>query len=315
MPIDDEVRRVSDAVAARVREDVARELQAVLESRPVAPPPRPVAGHDSLLATEQIIQLVAGMHALSAATSLTEVLDTLSSAASNIAARVGVLLVDDAEGGRLRPWRMSGFGPQIDGQQAMVDRWEVLAASIMAREGCDGDVPGLPQFIVDGCLGKRVLVPIKIEGNVSAALYADQGWTGMGDTPGWGEALEALALEASRCLEVVTLRKTVELMSARPVKVAAEVRPPAGRVQEDPEAARRYARLLISEIKLYHEPQVLAGRKERDLASRLRSEIARARSLYQQRIPPALPKADEYFHAELVRTLANGDETLLGRAL
>ena len=105
----------------------------------------------------------------------------------------------------------------------------------------------------------------------------------------------------------------VELMGARPVRVSPGVAAQSGgRGHDDPESARRYARLLISEIKLYHEPQVLAGRKERDIAARLRGEIARARSLYHQRIPPALTKADEYFQAELVRTLANGDEGLLG---
>ena len=49
---------------------------------------------------------------------------------------------------------------------------------------------------------------------------------------------------------------------------------------EDPEAARRYARLLISDIKLSHESAVLAGRRERDLVARLGGEIARARVLY-----------------------------------
>ena len=34
-------------------------------------------------------------------------------------------------------------------------------------------------------------------------------------------------------------------------------------------AARRYARLLVSEIKLYHESAVADGRRDRDLATRL----------------------------------------------
>ena len=79
----------------------------------------------------------------------------------------------------------------------------------------------------------------------------------------------------------------------------------------DDEGARRYARLLISEIKLYHEADVLAGRRERDLASRLGDEITRARVLYEQRVPAHVRQSTDCFHDELVRTLADGDGALI----
>ena len=82
---------------------------------------------------------------------------------------------------------------------------------------------------------------------------------------------------------------------------------------DEDEAARRYARLLISEIKLYHEPEVIAGRRDRDVVSRLGGEIARARVLYEQRVPAHVRSATDHFHAELVRTLADGDPSLLGQ--
>ncbi len=47
------------------------------------------------------------------------------------------------------------------------------------------------------------------------------------------------------------------------------------------------------------------------LATRLGAQIARARQLYEQRVPPQVGQRDEYFHAELVRTLADGDAALL----
>ena len=80
---------------------------------------------------------------------------------------------------------------------------------------------------------------------------------------------------------------------------------------EAEESARRYAKLLVSEIKLYHEPAVLAGRRDRDLISRLGGEIARARSLYEARVPQAVRMRGDYFRDELVKTLANGDSSLL----
>jgi ElaB/YqjD/DUF883 family membrane-anchored ribosome-binding protein len=78
------------------------------------------------------------------------------------------------------------------------------------------------------------------------------------------------------------------------------------------ESARRYARLLVSEIKLYNEGAVRAGRQQRDLLHRLRDEIERAKRLYQERVPPAVGARDQYFHQELVQTLADGDPSLLG---
>jgi hypothetical protein len=90
----------------------------------------------------------------------------------------------------------------------------------------------------------------------------------------------------------------------------------AGAPPEDEEqAARRYARLLVSEIKLYHEAEVLAGRRERDLGTRLGGEIARARVLYEQRVSGSVTPAADHFQAELVRTLADGDATLLEASL
>jgi hypothetical protein len=83
---------------------------------------------------------------------------------------------------------------------------------------------------------------------------------------------------------------------------------------DDEDAARRYARLLVSEIKLYHEAAVTQGRRDRNVLERLRQEIDRARRLYDERVPPAILARTDYFNLELVRTLANGDATLLGPA-
>lgn len=78
------------------------------------------------------------------------------------------------------------------------------------------------------------------------------------------------------------------------------------------EEARRLARLLVSEIKLYNEEQVEAGRRNRDLYERLREDIDRSRQMYEERIDPRLVKSTDYFYQELVRILAAGDAKVLG---
>jgi len=76
--------------------------------------------------------------------------------------------------------------------------------------------------------------------------------------------------------------------------------------------ARRFARLLVSEIKLYNEQKVVEGRSQHDLYQRLREYIDRSREMYDKRVRPEVAQRYDYFHNELVSTLAEGDEAKLG---
>ncbi len=76
--------------------------------------------------------------------------------------------------------------------------------------------------------------------------------------------------------------------------------------------ARRFARLLVSEIKLYNEQKVMEGRSQSDLYDRLREYIDRSREMYDKRVKPEVALRYDYFHHELVHTLAEGDVAKLG---
>ncbi|MCA1607747.1 MAG: hypothetical protein LC775_20295, partial [Acidobacteria bacterium] len=78
--------------------------------------------------------------------------------------------------------------------------------------------------------------------------------------------------------------------------------------------ARRFARLLVSEIKLYNEQKVSEGRSNGDLYARLREYIDRSREMYDKRVRPEVAQRYDYFHHELVATLAEGDGAKLGSA-
>ncbi|HKV08613.1 MAG TPA: hypothetical protein VJ725_10775 [Thermoanaerobaculia bacterium] len=78
------------------------------------------------------------------------------------------------------------------------------------------------------------------------------------------------------------------------------------------EEARRLARLLVSEIKLYNEDQVEDGRRNRDLYERLKEDIDRSRQMYEERVDPRILRSTDYFYQELVRILAAGDSRALG---
>jgi len=77
--------------------------------------------------------------------------------------------------------------------------------------------------------------------------------------------------------------------------------------------ARRFARLLVSEIKLYNAAKVNDGRRNYDLYDRLKDEIDRSRKVYDKRVAPAVAGRFDYFYDELVQTLAEGDPAKLGK--
>jgi hypothetical protein len=76
--------------------------------------------------------------------------------------------------------------------------------------------------------------------------------------------------------------------------------------------ARRFARLLVSEIKLYNEQKVREGRDASDLYERLREDIDRSRQMYDKRVRPEVSSRYDYFDQELVNMLAEGDRHKLG---
>lgn len=95
--------------------------------------------------------------------------------------------------------------------------------------------------------------------------------------------------------------------------LTAEAKPAVDSEEEKTLAdARRFARLLVSEIALYNPSQVDEGRRHRDLYQRLKSSIDRSRQAYEQRFAHTAARRFSVFHEELVRTLAANDPSLLG---
>jgi vacuolar-type H+-ATPase subunit H len=76
--------------------------------------------------------------------------------------------------------------------------------------------------------------------------------------------------------------------------------------------ARRFAKLLVSEIELYNKAKVADGRKNKDVYKRLKTDIDRSRQTFDKRFGKTLGKEFDYFRDELVRILAASDSTALG---
>lgn len=98
-------------------------------------------------------------------------------------------------------------------------------------------------------------------------------------------------------------------LSDRNVDLPIDVADDERRLHND---ARRFARLLVSEIKLYNEKKVQEGRQSNDLYERLREAIDRSREMYDKRVQPPVAAKFDYFHYELVNALADGNVDSLG---
>ena len=114
---------------------------------------------------------------------------------------------------------------------------------------------------------------------------------------------------ASQPVQATAAQPAKSRFSDRNVDLPIEVGEEERRLHND---ARRFARLLVSEIKLYNEQKVKEGREASDLYERLREAIDRSREMYDKRVQPPVAARFDYFHYEIVNTLAEGDENRLG---
>lgn len=264
------------------REEALRESQAAMSAAVAA------ARAESAVSLAANTRLLDAIRSIDRARALGDVLETLAASAAAEAGRAGVLL---ARNGRLAGWAFHGFDSSLTNPSSVdlaIGETSTLAGG---RDHID--------------------VPLTIFGETVAVLYADRGGSPATNAPQtWRDTVEILARHGARALEALTAVKAARSVAG--IRPASSDRQSAADEADDPDSsARRYARLLVSEIKLYHEAAVVAGRREGDLSSRLGGEISRARVLYEQRVPSAVRNRADYFRDELVKTLANGDASLL----
>jgi hypothetical protein len=348
MTWEEQLQQAFETAASRLKYEVAREFQSLAEGvasqvrrerGAVLPPVADSAVEDARPdAPPSAVRLLDAVRSLDQAGSLSEVLDRLVTSATIEAGRVGLFLASADE---LRGWRFVGFDSATAVPSSIVVSLKddgVLSQAVRTRGAAavDAAVPAhaAPAFAAPGG-GEGVALPVTIGGEVVAVLYADRDAAGMrrDAVAAWAEAIELLCRHAARCLEAKTALNAVQALSDRPpTPQAPEPRPPAplafvtpprapanlttalrpaNEAVTDEESALRYAELLVLEIQTYNETAVAAGRRDGNLTARLGGEIARARLLYEERVPPKIRARRDYFGDELVRTLANGDPRLL----
>ncbi len=325
-----QARQAAEAEIARARADAQESIE-VERAR--------VAQTDEQTKTQAVADALAGerqghlacvehllftVRALDEGKSLTDVLGALLAGAAREAPRVGILLL---QGSRLRGWRFTGFEPDPGGVDLEIAQAGVIGRAVRTRAVAfaEPSAPGQtfppgPGFATLPPDRSGFAVPLVVGHTPVAVLYADDASeTAQMKPASWPEAIELMARHASVCLENLTAVRTAQALGMSPrareaaPKGAGGPGAATGAGDDEDGGARRYARLLVSEIRLYNEAAVRIGRQKRDLLERLRPEIDRARRLYEERVPATVRARHEYFNDELLQTLADGDASVLGR--
>jgi hypothetical protein len=203
----------------------------------------------------------------------------------------------------------------------------ILRDKVAAVLYCDSTQEEVPAG-----LGDLVEVLVKFAGKVIDLLSAaSRPAAAAGTSPGGGRPVASAAPEfgtgtirpmaappmkppTSPPARVPVAHLTPVPSSSPPAPARARAATPA-MAPEDQKAhddAKRFARLVVSEIKLYNEAKVAEGRKGKDIYERLKEDIERGRQMYQDRVSSGVRDVSDYFHDELVRILAGGDSTALG---
>jgi hypothetical protein len=309
--------------AAEAAAEEARKDAEEAKKHAAAAPPSGGSPTDILFSTIASIHDAAGQ---------ADILKALLDGISKFSPRVALFVM---KGGNLSGWQARGFedngalkGLSIDGNSGLAGRAirDKETVSAAAAEFSDEFVSthGNP---VDG---NALVLPLVVRDKVAAAVYADAGTEADGRCD--GSAAQVLVRSAANHLEILALRKaggaaveTAPEPAAEPaapappppatMAAAAPAAEPSGLSSEDEEVhkkAKRFARLLVDEIKLYNQSKVNEGRQHKDIYDRLKEDIDKSRATYEKRYGTTSAAGAGYFTAEVVRILADNDPSNMG---
>jgi hypothetical protein len=205
-------------------------------------------------------------------------------------------------------WRSLGAGESVPdfGQPHAADavglplRVGGKAVAILVAERRAAEQPWSPAALAILCQAARL------------RLELDLAWRRLkshtGATASGGDAVPAAASRGASADVPVPAAP-----AAAPTEIAAWSGAAAGGAEPNPriEEARRYARLVATDIRLYNEEAVAVGRRERDLTRRLGEQLQRGRDAFSQRFPDLGSDGMKLLDDAYVQVLAGGDASLI----
>jgi hypothetical protein len=157
-------------------------------------------------------RLLDGVRALDDASSLSEVLDALTTAAASEAGRAAMLVV---KGDRLLGWRTTGFG-DLDAQPRTIESSasdaDALARAVATGRPVvtgSGPASNAPSFVTADPGRTGIAVPLLVGGRAVAVVYADMPGAAADSVPSQS-AIDVFVRHAGRCLEALTVQRAAQ---------------------------------------------------------------------------------------------------------
>ena len=312
--IEEAVAEVFDAALPKLRTEIVRRAVEVLELMAPSPGSSP---SDLLNAASASIHESATQ---------AEILRHLLEGEARFAGRVALFVV---KGATVSGWQGIGFDEnEVIKSLSLNTGIGLLARAIQTRNPAGGPTrefdPGFISSVKSPADNQCMVLPLVVKDKVAAVIYADGGTAKGGTLDASG--LQALTRFAAVWLELAALRKAggtaiEDTPAAQPAEAMAATAAPAAApasaapVSEEDELqkkARRFAKLLVEEIRLYNQAKVDEGRRNKDLYDRLKEDIEKSRAMYDKRYAESAVASANYFTQELIRILADNDATLMG---
>jgi len=310
--IEEAVAEVLDAALPRLRSEIVRRAVEVVESLAPAPGASP---------SDLLNAAAAAIHESG---SQADILRHLLEGEARFAGRVALFVV---KGNAISGWQGIGFEDNDAIKALSIQTGSGLVGkAIQARNPAAGSAQefdaGFVKSMKAPADGQCLVLPLVVKDKVAAVIYADAGTVPGGTLDSSG--LQALTRFAAIWLELAALRKAAGSTAAEDVAqpqpaaamaTSAPASAPASAGSEEDELhkkARRFAKLLVEEIKLYNQPRVEEGRQHKDLYDRLKVDIEKSRSTYDKRYAESAVASADYFTQELIRILADNDASLMG---
>jgi hypothetical protein len=310
--IEEAVAEVLDAALPRLRAEIVRRAVEVVESLAPAPGASP---------SDLLNAAAAAIHESG---SQADILRHLLEGEARFAGRVALFVV---KGNAISGWQGIGFEDNDTVKTLSIQTGSGLVGkAIQARTPAAGSAQefdvGFVKLMKAPADGQCLVLPLVVKDKVAAMIYADAG-TVLGGTLD-SSGLQALTRFAAIWLELAALRKAggsaaaEDVAQPQPVAAMAASAPASAAAaagsEEDElhKKARRFAKLLVEEIKLYNQPRVEEGRQHKDLYDRLKVDIEKSRSTYDKRYAESAVASADYFTQELIRILADNDASLMG---
>lgn len=319
------VTEAFEARGAELRKDIVKRVLEQLEGVVGAPP----GGSSTDVLNSAVSSIQDG-------NAQPDILRALLDGAAKFSGRAALFVI---RGGTATGWQARGFDDDDGIKKFSVETSDGLASRAVqdrmpaAAAAAEFDSKFV-SVVGNPTDGNAVVLPLVVKEKVAALVYADAG-TGDGSLD--PSALHLLVRSAGQWLELLALRKAGGAPAAEPEREAQPEPPPQAPVRaaeppppppppppareepsipaEDQEVhkkAKRFAKLLVDEIKLYNQAKVAEGRQKRDLYDRLKEDIEKSRSTYEKRYGQTPAASGDYFNQEVIRILAENDASLLG---